>query len=225
MKDHPFVSPSEFSRIWWYLPEFTKGQEKPVSSASVVPSLSSAWLSFHPLHHRNLTVAVPCCLTSLETHNCQSPLWYHPGARELNSSAFDLSLLLCFGPDRSQSCFLRGHLGPFSVFLLPPACMIPFCVYRVWPKLTSFFELQGPYLPAKPTRPISLGRSSTMNAFLFTSVDMGKGVLLESVPWGFSCLPFCFSINKGTLGLRTWLLPCAEFYRQVALFLAHRPFS
>lgn len=80
---------SVVSRIWWHVLDLGGGQEKPLSSASFGPCLSPApgflgYLNFTFWVMETSAVTVPgLAFTSLETHSCQSPLWYHEGAGKL----------------------------------------------------------------------------------------------------------------------------------------------
>lgn len=106
-------------------------------------------LSLHFLCYGNLWQELfPAWLILLLRHTVAKTLsdTIPQGSRELNSPAFDLSFLLCFCPDKSQSLSSWGHGGPFSLshpwitgFLFSFVCGSPCFVCWPWPKVPQVY--------------------------------------------------------------------------------------
>lgn len=211
------------SGIWWHLLNLWGSREKPLCSASVRPCLSlvlASWVTLISLSVLWTPLAVTLLCLAYLSRDIQfpKPSLIPQRSRELNSPAFDVSFLLHFCPDKSQSHSSWGHRGPYfplcpSLYysLLTLTCLQEpvFCLLSSTKGTSSSFELQRSYLPAKPKCPLSTGQIN-WNHFL-TSVNSEEGDPWEFVPWGFCHLPLCFGWDKGILSSESNSAPVLSF--------------
>lgn len=160
--------------IWWHLPDLWGSREKPLSSASVGPCLSLALASRVTLISLSvlrtpLAVTLPWLAYLSQDTQFPKPSLIPQRSMELNSPTFDVSFLLCFCPDKSQSHSSWGNWGPY--FPLCPSLYYSFltlaylqgpvfCLLSSTKGTSSISELQRSYLPAKLRCPLSLGKST-----------------------------------------------------------------